>query len=205
MKQTTQVAAAPKKSLFGFLKKNKEAAVAPKKKEVKIITPDIRIWNTITTILMLMTIFWHLEAASGWMNGTTMVEHYGMDPILANAVAACPDILFYATHAALGVSLIMLVITSVLFYRYVIGETEGHDALLITMICSIIAVWAFPFLHAITDLTASAAEVRDSVGVIRDTRLFDVFQLGIEGWPLMVTTGVCCVVLWVNRRVNILT
>ena len=174
------------------MKKKTRVAVAPKKKEYSV--PNARLWSIITTLLLIMTLFWHVQAVSGWLNGKTMVEWYGMDTVLADAIAACPDILFYSTYFAMGVSVIMLVITAVVLYRYVVDEMEGYDALNITTICSLIAVWAFPIIHVAADLTASALQIRDTSG-------FDVFQLDIAGLPLLVISAVCVAVLWVNRSV----
>lgn len=177
------------------MKKQNKTAQKPIKKFKKVYVPNKQLWGTVTVIILIMTLLWHLEAVVGWLNGTTMVKQYGVDTVLANAIAQCPDILFYATYVALGFSLIMLAVTAWVLYRYMVEEMEFGKALNISTICAMATVWAFPVIHAVTDLAATAMVVRDTTG-------FDVFQLGIDAWPMLVTTAVCAVVLWVNKRVN---
>lgn len=148
-------------------------------------------------ILMVVTVFWHIDAVAGWLNGTTLTKHFGINTVLADAIAKCPDILFHSTYYALAVSLISLVVTAILLYNYIVDKMECFDVLRISMIIMIISVWAFPFIHGVADLAATALQ-------IRDTSNFDVFQLGIAGWPLIVVTAICSVVLWLNGRARVL-
>lgn len=176
-----------------------------KKKEPKIIIPNANVWNIVTAIILFFCAVWLLNGTAGWLNGSTMVNWYGMSPVLADTIMKGPDILFFATYLALGVSVILLAIVIWCVYRYFIDEMEGYTALLIVMICAIAAIWAFPFIHVFTDLFATAVQIADGEAVARDTRAFDVFQLGIDILPLLVKSAVCCLVLWINRRVRILT
>lgn len=183
------------------IKSRKEIKKA-KKMEAAEIVPNILVWNVITTLILVATLVWHLEAVTGWLNGNTMVTQFGMDPVIAKAIAECPDILFYSTYIAFALSLALLVVTAVVLYRFLINKMSGYVALIITMVGSIVSAWGFPLIHAFADLAATPIKIKDTAGIVRDTHMFDVFQLGIEGWPLLVITAVCCAILWVNKRID---
>jgi len=155
-------------------------------------------WNTTALFLLIATVFWHLQALTGWLNGSTLVRYFGIDSVLANAISKSPDILFYATYFAMGLSVIMLIVTLVVLYFFFCDECDTHLAVKTVVSCSLASIWAFPVIHAITDLTASAIIERDTTG-------FDVFQLGINAGPLVLASVVCIAILWLNKRINILT
>lgn len=188
-------------SLKEKLSERKEIKKAKKKAAAEIV-PNTLVWSVITTLILVASLVWHIEAASGWLNGNTMVSQFGMDPVMAKAIAECPDILFYSTYIAFALSLALLVVTAVVLYRYLINKISGYVALIVTMIGTIASVWGFPLIHAFADLAATPIGVKDTAGIVRNTKLFDVFQLGIDGWPLLVITAVCCAVLVLNKRID---
>lgn len=161
------------------------------------VNVNVELWNTITVILLLMSVFWHLRNVAGWWNGNTLVQVYGMDELLASAIGACPDILFYATHLSMATSIGFLIASLVLLVLFVIDSKDACAVLGPVMLFTIISIWAFPVFHAICDLLATAFEVRDTLD-------FDVFQLGIKAGPMLITTAVCFVIMQVNKRVNII-
>lgn len=184
-----------RKEVRNPMKKQNKTTQKPIKKFKKVYVPEKQLWGAVTIVLLLMTLFWHIQNTVGWLNGTIMTDLYGIDANLANAISQCPDILFYTTHITLAISLVMLGVTGWVLYRYVVEEMDSHKALNITAICAMVTVWIFPITHAFADLTATAMVVRDTSG-------FDVFQLGIDAGPMVVISAVCAVVLWVNKRAS---
>lgn len=182
----------------GLFKNKQNKATENNYKEDKTYVLNIDLWNTVTIILLLAMLFLHGKSIVGWLDGTTMVSQFGMDSVLATAIARCPDLLFHATYYSLALSAIMLVVTFVMLYRFLCDKTDSYDALSVSVICSIVTTWAFPFIHAILDLGATALNIRDTSG-------FDVGQLGIDLQPMIIITVVYFVILWLNKRVDNLT
>lgn len=184
-----------KDSIFAKFKIKK--AARPAKKVYRVPTPNIDLWNCFALLILIATACWHLIGVSGWMSGKALVDLYGVDEVLASAIGACPDILFNATYYAMALSVGMLILTVVMLYLFLFDERDAYDSLKIVLPCSIITTWAFPIIHAATDLAATAMNTRDTTG-------FDVFQLGIDMTPMLVITAVCLVLMWLNKRINIL-
>ena len=175
---------------------NQQKPGSRKAKKTAYQLPDINeeYWNIAVLLILIATAIWHLYALSGWLNGNTLVNYFGLERPLATAISESPDILFYATYFAMGLSAIMFIVTLVTLVFYCCNEWDAYLAIRIVITCSIVSIWAFPFLHAITDLTATAFNVRDTSG-------FDVFQLGIDMWPMVINSAVCIVILWLNKRI----
>lgn len=188
----------PTTKMKGLLKNKRNKTTKRRKvKLVKTYIPNAETWNTVVTVLLLVTLAWHFKAIIGWLTGATMVDQFGMEAPLATAIAKCPDILFYSTYVALGVSVIMFIVTAFVSHRFVCDEMDGCDALNTAVICSLVSIWAFPVIHACADLLATALKTRDTSG-------FDVFQLGIDIWPMLISSAVCVVILSLNKRVDIM-
>ena len=166
-----------------------------KKHIKKILVPNPESWRIVTIAVMLLALLRLFESVCGWLNGNTMVTQYGIDPILADAIVKCPDLLFYATYVTLGLSLIFLFVVGRMFVLYISDECEASTALNVTLGCSIAAAWSFPVVHVVTDLAATGFNLRDTTGL-------DAFQLGTDTWPLIVITLVCVVLLVINKRVS---
>ena len=178
-----------------FSKKNTAKAQKVKNHTKNVLVPSPESWRVVTIAILLMALLRLLESVCGWLNGSTLVSQYGMDPVLVDAIVACPDLLFYATYVTLGLSIIFLVVVGWMFVYYICDEVEGSTALNVTLGCSIAAAWSFPVIHVITDLTATGFN-------LRDTGNLDAFKLGVDMWPLVVITVVCVVLLIVNKRVS---
>ena len=188
----------PTTKFKGLLKnKRTKTTKARKVKVVKTYIPNGDTWNVIATILLVATLAWQFKGIIGWLTGATMVDVFGMSPVLATAIVKCPDILFYSTYFALGVSVIAFIVTAFVTHRFVCDEMDGCDALNTAVIGSMVTLWAFPVIHGCADLLATATKIRDTSG-------FDVFQLGIDIWPLLISTAVCVVIAALNKRVDIL-
>lgn len=157
--------------------------------------PSVSLWSTIVAIILLVSAVWHLENLIGWFTGDVLANLYGMEANLAEAIAACPYILFYATYVAAFFSAAFLVIVLVLLYMMITGRLDETDVLTPTMLCTIVSIWLFPIAHVVADLIATVAKVRDTSG-------FDVFQLGIDMIPMLAITAVCCFVIIAGKRIN---
>lgn len=178
-----------------FSRKKTDQQQKAMKKVKEIMVPTHENWRTFTIAILLMSVLWHLQAVCGWLNGNTMVEHYGISSVLAEAIVRCPDLVFYATYISLALSILMLVIIGRMFVRFICDEVEASTALNVTLGCSIGTAWSFPVIHVVVDMIATGLNIRDTTGM-------DAFQLGIDIWPLIVITVVCIVLLMVNRRVE---
>lgn len=184
-----------KKLKAKLLKQQTDTARKPAKKVKQILVPDQEPWRVCTIIVLVLAVLWHLKMVCGWLNGATLVDQYGIDPILVDAILKCPDLIFYTTYISLALSLAMLVIILVQFVRYICGVQDSHTALDVTMYCSIATAWSFPVIHVIADLAATGFNTRDTTGL-------DAFQLGTDGWPMIVISLVCFGLLMYNKRVS---
>lgn len=176
-------------------KKNAEPTKHEIKKEKEILVPSVEKWTMVTFSILLLNLLWHLQMVAGWFNGATLIDQYGMEPILVEAMNRCPDLFFYSTYISAGICLVMLGIAVWMFIYYITDKIEGYIALNVAVGCAIGTAWTFPVVGFVADLFATAINLRDTSGL-------DVFQLGIDGWPLIVITGVCVAVLLINDRIE---
>jgi hypothetical protein len=59
------------------------------------------------------------------------------------------------------------------------------------MIFTTLSIWSVPLYHAIADLAMTASKIRSILS-------FDLFDLGMNAWPMVGATVLCIAVLIVN-------
>lgn len=168
---------------------------AAKKAEMKWLTLNQTNWNIVCVFLLLMSAVWHLEQLTGWLNGETLMNLYKVPQQVAEAIVVCPDILFYSTYVCLVISLGCTVFVGYMIFRALFDKDSAQDALNPVLLVSAVFPWVFPIVHVIADVAGTAMKVRS-------TMMFDVFQLGIDVFPLCIITVVSLALLWLNKNID---
>ena len=181
------------KALFS----RKEAAKrrAEKKANMQWRTLNQANWNIVCIFLLLLTAVWHLQNLLGWLNGNTLVELYGINELLADAISKSPDILFHATYYTAVISLGVTVFVLYMIYRTLFDKDTAQDALTPVLYTSAVFPWVFPTVHIITDVVGTAMRVRT-------TMMFDVFQLNMDMLPACAITIISVLLVWLNKNID---
>lgn len=152
-------------------------------------------WNTVSIILLVVTAIWHLQNLLGWLNGKTLVQLYGVNELLADAIAKSPDILFNTTYYCLVISLGVTAFVLYMIYRALFDKDTAQDALTPVLYSSIVFPWVFPTVHIVADMVATAKQVRT-------TMMFDVFQLNMDMLPTCAITIISLLLVWLNKNID---
>lgn len=152
-------------------------------------------WNIVSIFLLLITAVWHLQNLLGWLNGKTLTSLYGVNELLADAIAKSPNILFHSTYYCLVISLGVTAYVLYMIYRALFDKDTAQDALTPVLYTSIVFPWVFPTVHIIADLVATAMQ-------LRTTMMFDVFQLNIDLLPTCAITIISLLLVWLNKNID---
>jgi len=166
-----------------------------KKAEMKWLTLNQANWNIVCMFLLLMSAVWYLEQTLGFLNGKTLQSLYNVPPLLAQAIVACPDMLFHATYYAFVLSLGCTVFVGYMIFRALFEKDSAQDALNPVLLVSAIFPWVFPITHVVTDIAGTAFKIRSTI-------MFDVFQLGIDMSTLIIISVVSLLLLWLNKNID---
>ena len=91
-------------------------------------------------------------------------------------IIACAFMILYAVYT---------------IYECVTNKEITFDKLRTYVLVTALSVWSVPLYHAIADLALTASKIRSILS-------FDLFDLGMNGWPMVAATALCIVVLVVN-------
>lgn len=168
---------------------------AAKREKMEWLTLNQENWNIISMFLLLLTALWNLQNVIGWLNCESLTRLYGVNSLLADAVAKCPDIVFYSTYITFAISIAVLVFTGYMIFKAIFNKCSAQDALNPVLISSMCYCWIFPVVHIVVDIAATALQVRSTMG-------FDFFQMEINALPICVITIVSALLLWLNKNID---
>ena len=168
---------------------------AAKKAEMKWLTLNQTNWNIVCVFLLLVSVIWHLEQTIGWLNGDTLINLYRVNALLAGDIAESPDMLFFSTYFAFVISLGCTVFVGYMIFRALFEKDSAQDALTPVLWVSAVTPWVFPTIFIIADIAATAMKVRS-------TMMFDVFQLGIDMFSLIIVSVCSLALVWLNKNID---
>ncbi len=149
------------------------------------------IWYRICLVIIGLIALVNAVALVGWITGDTLSIFYGIDGLLLETAMQNNYLILYMNIFGIIACALMILYAAYTIYECVNDKEITFDKLRTYMIFTILSIWSIPLYHAIADLALTAAKVRSILS-------YDLFDLGMNGWPMLVVTALCIVVLIVN-------
>lgn len=149
------------------------------------------IWYRFCLVIIGLIGLLNAVALVGWITGDTLKLFYGIDGLFLETAMGTPYLILYMNVFGIIACALMVAYTVYTIIECVNDKESTFDKLRSYIIMTVLSIWAVPLYHAIADLAMTAAHVRSILS-------FDIFDLGMNGWPMLVCTGLCIVVLIVN-------
>ena len=149
------------------------------------------IWYRICLVIIGLIALVNAVALVGWITGDTLEVFYGIDGLLLDTAMQNNYLILYMNTFGIIACAAMILYAAYTIYECVTDKEITFDKLRTYIIFTVLSIWSVPLYHAIADLALTAAKIRSILS-------FDLFDLGMNGWPMVVATGLCIVVLIVN-------
>lgn len=127
----------------------------------------------------------------GWITGHTLDIFYGIDGLFLENAMKTPYLILYMNTFGVIACAAMVLYAAYTIYECVNDKEITFDKLRDFILMTALSIWAVPLYHAIADLAMTYAHVRSVLS-------FDIFDLGMNAWPMLISTVLCVAVLIVN-------
>ena len=149
------------------------------------------IWYRICLVIIGFIALVNAVALVGWITGDTLDIFYGIDGLLLETAMQNNYLILYMNVYGIIACAFMILYAVYTIYECVTNKEITFDKLRTYVLVTALSVWSVPLYHAIADLALTASKIRSILS-------FDLFDLGMNGWPMVAATALCIVVLVVN-------
>jgi hypothetical protein len=149
------------------------------------------IWYRLCLVIMGLIAAVNAVALVGWITGDTLSIFYGIDGLLLDTAMQNNYLILYMNYFGIIACAIMILLAGYYIYESIGDKEFTFDRLRNYMIFTALSIWGVPLYHAIADLAMTAGKVRSILS-------FDLFDLGMNGWPMVACTGLVILVLVLN-------
>ena len=154
------------------------------------------IWYRVGLGITALTAVYYLVLLVGWFTGHTLELYYGIDGLLHSIAVENPYIILYMNYFGMGVCVLMALYAGYNLYDARFDKEASFDKLRSLMIFNIVATWAVPLYNALADLVYVTLR-------IRAISSYDLFDLGMTAWPMIIVTALSVVVILVNGHLGV--
>lgn len=173
------------------LQLRKDGIINMNKNTTKKPLASYSIWYRICLVIIGLVALVNAVALVGWITGDTLEIFYGIDGLLLETAMQNNYMILYMNVFGIIACAIMILYAVYTIHECVTDKEITFDKLRSYMIFTALSIWSVPLYHAIADLALTAAKIRSILS-------FDLFDLGMNGWPMVVATALCIVVLVLN-------
>ena len=149
------------------------------------------IWYRICLVIIGLVALINAVALVGWITGDTLSIFYGIDGLLLETAMQNNYLILYMNIYGIIACAAMILYAAYTIYECVTDKEITFDKLRTYMIFTTLSIWSVPLYHAIADLAMTASKIRSILS-------FDLFDLGMNAWPMLGATVLCIAVLIVN-------
>ena len=149
------------------------------------------IWYRICLVIIGLVALINAVALVGWITGDTLSIFYGIDGLLLETAMQNNYLILYMNIYGIIACAAMILYAAYTIYECVTDKEITFDKLRTYMIFTTLSIWSVPLYHAIADLAMTASKIRSILS-------FDLFDLGMNAWPMVGATVLCIAVLIVN-------
>lgn len=149
------------------------------------------IWYRICLVIIGLVALINAVALVGWITGDTLSIFYGIDGLLLETAMQNNYLILYMNIYGIIACAAMILYAAYTIYECVTDKEIAFDKLRTYMIFTTLSIWSVPLYHAIADLAMTASKIRSILS-------FDLFDLGMNAWPMLGATVLCIAVLIVN-------
>lgn len=157
--------------------------------------PSYCVWYRAALVIVAVIVAFYLVLIAGWFTGHTLEYFYGVDGLLLEHAMETPDLILYMPTFGIICFAIMALLGVLTIVSARKEKEYSFDRVRQYMGLVIISFWTVPVYHAVADLALTAFEYRSLIG-------FDVFDMGLNIWPCLITTVVGFVILLVNGKLG---
>lgn len=161
--------------------------------EIKTKKPlaSYSIWYRVCLGIFALVALINLAGIVGWITGHTLELFYGIDGLLHDVAMENNYLIMYMNYFGIIASVIMIVYAIWNIRECIIDKEFTFDKIRDFMLFTALSIWAVPLYNAIADLALVASRSRSILS-------FDLFDLGMTAWPMLICTALCIVVLVLN-------
>lgn len=127
----------------------------------------------------------------GWLTGDTLDIFYGIDGLFLESAMKTPYLILWMNTFGVIACAIMVAYAAFTIYECITDKELTFDKMRDFMLFTMLSVWAVPLYHALADLVMTYAQIRSVLS-------FDIFDLGMDAIPMLISTGLCIVIMIVN-------
>lgn len=149
------------------------------------------IWYRVCLVIFGLIGLVNAVGLVGWITGDTLAIFYGIDGLFLENAMQTPYLILYMNVFGIIACLAMVVYSVLTIIGSITDKETTFDKLRDFMLMTALSVWAVPLYHAIADLAMTYMQIRSVLS-------FDIFDLGMNAWPMLISTVLCIVVLIVN-------
>ena len=169
----------------------KDGTINMKKNTPKKPLASYSIWYRICLVLIGVIALINAVALVGWITGDTLSIFYGIDGLLLDTAMQNNYLILYMNIFGIIACAAMILYGAYTIKECVTDKEITFDKFRDYVIYTALSIWSIPLYHAIADLALTAAKIRSILS-------FDLFDLGMNGWPMVAATALCIVLLVVN-------
>lgn len=161
--------------------------------ETKIKKPlaSYSIWYRVCLGIFALVALINLLGIVGWITGHTLEIFYGIDGLLHEVAMENNYLIMYMNYFGIIASVVMIALAIYNIRECVIDKEFTFDKIRGFMILTAVSIWSVPLYNAVADLALVASRMRSILS-------FDLFDLGMTAWPMLICTVLCIAVLVVN-------
>lgn len=154
------------------------------------------IWYRICLVLIGLIALINAVALVGWITGDTLSIFYGIgraeeSKLLLETAMQNNYLILYMNTFGIIACAVMILYGAYTIYECVTDKEISFDKFRTYIIFTALSIWSVPLYHALADLALTAAKIRSILS-------YDLFDLGMNGWPMVGATVLCIVLLVVN-------
>lgn len=149
------------------------------------------IWYRICLVLIGLIALINAVALVGWITGDTLSIFYGIDGLLLDTAMENNYLILYMNTFGIIACAAMIAYAAYTIYECVSDKEITFDKFRTYIIFTVLSIWSVPLYHALADLALTAAKIRSILS-------YDLFDMGMNGWPMVGATVLCIVLLVVN-------